>query len=98
MPIFSMSSDRLGENPLEVRASARTWIGLVARVVDRDLDQRGDVRLRDRTLRLVSGQRCGDREIAFERREPVYGRRGARLLGVLRHADDMRELGHLGAR
>src|SRR5437773_7823842 len=56
MPIFSMQSDRLGEDPFEVRARARAGIGLVADVVDRHLDQRRDIRRRDRALRLIRSE------------------------------------------
>ena len=84
MPIFSMRgarreprivasrrSHRLREDALEVRARARPGIGLVADVVDRDLDQRRDVGSRHRPPGRVPGQRRRNAELALERRQPV---------------------------
>src|SRR6185369_15131643 len=51
--VASRRSHRLGENPLEVRARALAGIGLVAGVVDRDVDQRRDVGFGHRPLGRV---------------------------------------------
>src|ERR1700751_5945746 len=109
MPIFNMrgmrrrartlsirSSHCLGENPLEVRARAFARVGLVAGVVDRNLDQRRNVGLGYRPLGRVSGQRGGNAEVALQCGQPVdegFGTRFRRR-AWRSGADDVRELGH----
>src|SRR6185295_6048655 len=55
MPILSMGSDGGGEDPLEILARARAGVGLVAGVVNRNFDQRGNVGACHGTLRGEGG-------------------------------------------
>ena len=105
MPIFSMAdraSDRLGEDALEIRARARARVGLVAGVVDRDLDQRRNVGARHRRASRHSAESvAGMPRSAFIRASQSMNARGRASLGHRRRAGDAgdaRELGHLRRR
>src|SRR5438128_11769053 len=66
MPIFNIGDPpellhRFRKNPLEVLARTRSRIGLMAGIVDRHIDQRGDVGLGHRSFRFIGRERRRNR-------------------------------------
>src|SRR5437899_7643334 len=101
MPIFSMMLrlDRRGEHLHKIVARALARIRQMTGIVNRDVDERRNIRLRNGSLRHVSSECRRNAELGFHPHEPVDKSGGARFRRHRGNADDAGdapELGHPG--